>query len=115
MLDIRGLLRAFRHAGAGWKTGIRTQQSFQIQVAVGFVVLLAVAFLSMDALVRAVVVLVVATVIAFELFNTALERLANVVSPGFDPSIRDMKDLSAAAVLTMALGAVAVGLLIFWG
>ena len=59
------------------------------------------------------VALSIGLVISAETFNTAIERLADVVQPEQDSRIRDVKDLAAAAVLFCALAAAAVGLIIF--
>lgn len=48
-----------------------------------------------------------------ELFNTAIEFLANVVSPNIHPEIKKVKDVSAAAVLIAALGSAAIGGIVF--
>jgi diacylglycerol kinase (ATP) len=49
-------------------------------------------------------------VIAAELFNTAIEALADRVQPQQDPAIRIVKDCAAAAVLVTCLAAVAVAI-----
>jgi diacylglycerol kinase (ATP) len=36
--------------------------------------------------------------LAFETMNTAIEKLCNKLTTDFDPKIRDIKDLSSAAV-----------------
>jgi len=59
------------------------------------------------------VVLAIMAVWMAEALNTALEFLADVVSPEFHPLIRHAKDVAAAAVLISAVGAVVVGLLVF--
>mgnify|MGYP002068708530 FL=1 len=46
-------------------------------------------------------------------FNTALECIADKVSPGFDPMIGRAKDVAAGAVLLFVAASVAVGLIIF--
>jgi diacylglycerol kinase len=50
---------------------------------------------------------------AAELFNTAIEKLADTVSKDFHPSIKFVKDVSAAAVLLSALAAFITGAIIF--
>lgn len=57
--------------------------------------------------------LCIAGVLAAEAFNSAIEALADKISPQKDSLIGKAKDLGAAAVLIMALGSVAVGLIIF--
>jgi len=56
----------------------------------------------------AMVALTSSAVIAAELFNTALECLADHLHPDHHPQIRIMKDCAAAAVLVAAAGALAV-------
>ena len=55
----------------------------------------------------------IATVLAAEVFNSALEALARAFGPERHPRIRDALDMASAAVLVAALGAVAVGLGVF--
>ena len=45
--------------------------------------------------------------------NTALERLADLVSPGFHPLAGKAKDIAAGAVLLAVLAAVSIGVIIF--
>jgi len=51
-------------------------------------------------------------VYALELVNSAIERLADKISPERDPDIGKIKDLTAAAVLITAIAAAIVGLII---
>jgi diacylglycerol kinase (ATP) len=48
-----------------------------------------------------------------EAFNTAFELLCDVVSPEFHPAVRTAKDVAAGAVLASAIGAAAIGALVF--
>ena len=56
------------------------------------------------------VLLASAGVIAAELFNTAIEGLADELHAQAHPAIRIAKDCAAAGVLVAALGALAVAL-----
>ena len=56
----------------------------------------------------ALVLLISSAVIAAELFNTAIERLADQLQPELHPQIRVVKDCAAAAVLVLAVGALCV-------
>lgn len=60
-----------------------------------------------------VVVLCFGLVLMAEAFNTAIERLVNLVSPDFHPIAGDIKDVSAGAVLITAIAAAIVGLIVF--
>ena len=59
------------------------------------------------------VVLAVVGVWTAEALNTALEFLCDVASPEFHPLVEKSKDVAAGAVLIAALGAVAIGILVF--
>jgi diacylglycerol kinase len=48
-----------------------------------------------------------------EVFNTAIEKIMDFISPDYHPAVKLIKDLSAAAVLVAALTALATGGLIF--
>jgi diacylglycerol kinase (ATP) len=48
-----------------------------------------------------------------EALNTAFELLCDVASPEFHPLVKKSKDVAAGAVLLSAIGAVAIGLVIF--
>lgn len=59
------------------------------------------------------VVICIAAVFAAEAFNTAVERLVDIVSPDYDRRAGAVKDVAAGAVLLTAIGAAVVGLLVF--
>jgi diacylglycerol kinase (ATP) len=58
----------------------------------------------------ALVSVAAAGVLGAELFNTAIEHLADHVHPALHPQIRVVKDCAAAAVLCAALGAIGVAI-----
>jgi diacylglycerol kinase len=57
----------------------------------------------------ALVLLASAAVLAAELFNTAIEHLADLLHPEESPGVRIVKDCAAAGVLVTVLGALGVG------
>ncbi len=59
------------------------------------------------------VVLCIGIVISAEIFNTAIEHIANFIQPNQDIKIKHIKDLGAAGVFTTALASFIVGLIIF--
>ncbi len=58
--------------------------------------------------------LAISAVWAAEAINTALELLADAVSPDHHPLIGKAKDAAAAAVLVAAIAASVIGGLVFW-
>ena len=57
--------------------------------------------------------LAIVSVWTAESLNTALEFLCDVASPEFHPLVEKSKDVAAAAVLICALGAAAIGAIVF--
>ena len=60
-----------------------------------------------------VAVLCFGLVIGAELFNCAIERLADIAHPEWDERVGKVKDIAAGAVLATAIAAAVVGLIIF--
>jgi diacylglycerol kinase (ATP) len=98
-----------RFALAGFVHALRAESSVKIQVGALAVVVLTLLILRPSPAWWALVLLASTGVIAAELFNTAVEHLADHLHPEIHPSIRVVKDCAAAAVLVAVLGAVAVG------
>jgi diacylglycerol kinase (ATP) len=101
--------RRLGFALSGLAHAVRGERSLQTQLGVLVVVILALAYLRPPAVWWALVSLCAAVVLAAELFNTALEHLADHLHPEQHPQIRIVKDCAAAAVLCAAVGAVGVG------
>lgn len=60
-----------------------------------------------------IVLLCYALVLAAEAFNTAIERLVNLISPNYHPIAGDVKDIAAGAVLICAIIAAIIGCVVF--
>jgi undecaprenol kinase len=94
----------------GLAHALRAERSLRTQLACLVVVAAALAYLQPPAVWWALVSLGAAGVLAAELFNTAIEHLADHVQPDLHPHIRIVKDCAAAAVLCAVLGAVGVAI-----
>jgi len=94
--------------------GLRAERSLRTQVVVSIGVAVALLILRPAPLWWALVIACSTAVVAAELFNTAIERLADHLHPQLHPEIRVVKDCAAAAVLCLSVGAlgVAVALLV---
>jgi len=60
------------------------------------------------------IVVAVFLVWAAEAFNTAVEQVCDLVSPGYSIAVKRAKDVAAGAVLLSAISAASLGLLTFW-
>ena len=70
------------------------------------------AWLQLDSMRWAILILTAMLVFAAEFFNTAVEAIVDLVSPEHHPLAKIAKDVAAAAVLVGACGAVLIGLLL---
>jgi undecaprenol kinase len=104
----QSLLRRVGFALAGVMHGLRRERSVRFQVVILVLVFAALAVLRPEPIWWAAVALAGAGVLAAELLNTAVETLADHLSPEFHPQIQVVKDCAAAAVLVCAIGALVV-------
>ena len=93
----------------GLTQALRTEASFRVQALACVAALLVLLVLRPPAVWWALVMLASAAVLAAELFNTAIEHLADLLHPQQSPGIRLVKDCAAAGVLVAVLGALGVG------
>lgn len=105
--------RAFRYAGNGLRRLVEGEAHARIHAAVAVAVIAAGAVMGLTATEWCLVAICIGAVFAAEAFNTAVEKLADKVNPGYDPLIGAAKDIAAGGVLAMAGTSVIVGLVIF--
>lgn len=110
---VRRVLRSFGYAAEGLAVMLRTQPNFVVHTIVAILALTLAAILGLSPVEFTVILLTIALVLVVECLNTALETLCDLVSPGVHPLVKRSKDISAAAVLVAALGAVGVAIVVF--
>ena len=93
---------------AGIRHALRAERSFRTQTAAAAAIFGVLLWLRPAPVWWALVGLVCAAVLAAELMNTPLEHLVDHLHPEQHPSIKIVKDLGAAAVLVLSLGALVV-------
>ena len=102
-------LPAFKGIGSAFKS----ERNLRLHlIAVVFVTITSIAF-GISITEWLIILVLFALVIAMELINTAIEKLSDVVQPEKDDRIRIIKDISAGAVLWVAIIALIIGFLIF--
>ncbi len=110
---IRYQLKSFGYAFTGLKTLILGERNMRIHVLATFAVVALGCWRSLDTTRWCFIVIAIALVWISEAFNTAIERLCNAVSKEYHPLIKQVKDISAAAVLIAAVIAIITGILVF--
>ncbi|MCM1320284.1 MAG: diacylglycerol kinase family protein [Muribaculaceae bacterium] len=105
--------RSFVYAWAGIKALVWSEHNARIHVCVAVGVIIAGAVLGLAAWEWVAIALCIGGVLMAEGFNSAIEALADKVSPDTHPLIKRAKDIAAGAVLLFVMAAVATGLIIF--
>lgn len=103
---VASALRGIRHAA-------RTQRHLRAHLIIAAALFLIAAWMGLSAVEFAVLAVTVGLVLAAELLNTSVEMLTDQLHPNAGSMPAAVKDVSAAAVLTTAVLAAAVGGLVF--
>jgi diacylglycerol kinase len=106
-------IKSFGFAINGIKFCFKNEFNFKIHILATMIVLVLGIVLSISITEWMIVIACIAIVLMAELFNTAIENLCNKIEPNIHPQIKIIKDVSAAAVLVVAIAAATIGILIF--
>ena len=109
----RSWAHKFSDAFRGLKRAVRSQSSFAVHLAVAALAVALAAILRVSAGEWCLLAGAIATVLAAEIFNSAIESLARAFGPGWNPRVRDALDMASAAVLMTAVGAAVIGMIVF--
>ena len=110
---IKSLAASFYAAGRGIAHAVRCERNMRIHLMFMAYVLIFGAIGRVGAKSFAMFFLCFSAVISAEAFNTAIERLCDMLQPGFDRRIAVIKDISSGAVLVCAVCTACAGLVIF--
>ena len=111
--DYKKQLRSFRYAWQGIRQCVGREQNLSFHLIVTVLVIGAGFVFGITPGEWTAICLCIGLVVSAELFNTAIERLVDLVSPQRHPLAGQVKDIAAGAGLVCALAAIAVGLIIF--
>jgi diacylglycerol kinase len=109
-----GFLKSFSNALRGIGTVWREERNFRIQIFAGVSVILLSFILSLSIIEKSILVLLVIIILSLEMLNSILERFIDVLKPRVHSYVKDVKDIAAGAVLVSSLGALTVGIIIFY-
>lgn len=109
----RNFWQSLAFAFSGVRRALQSQRNLRLHVAIAAAVVIAAFALRINRSEWAIVVALTVLVIGLELLNTAIEVLVDLASPASHPLAKVAKDTAAGAVLVVALGSVAAGLIIF--
>ena len=110
-LHARG--QSFKWAFEGIRDFFKSEPNALIHFVITVMVVSVAAILDVRDMEWVALIIVMGMVWAAELFNTAIEKTMDLLSPEKDPRIKFIKDISAGAVLITAFIAIITGLIIF--
>jgi len=112
--SLAGRARSFGYAFAGVAFMLRTQHNAWLHLIATVLALGLGAVFKVRADDWRWLITAILMVWSAEAFNTAVEYVCDVVSPGYSEVVKHAKDIAAGAVLISAVCALAIGLITFW-
>jgi diacylglycerol kinase (ATP) len=110
---MKKLIRSFGYAFKGVAYAAATQLNFRIHLTAAILAISLGFILHISVDEWEWVLLSITLVLVAEIFNTMIEALTDLVSPGFNEKAGHIKDMSAGAVVITAVFALTTGLIIF--
>jgi diacylglycerol kinase len=111
---MKKFLNSVRCASSGLRYAFAAERNIRVHLLVFILVLISSIVLEISKFEFLLILAVSALNFSLELVNTAIERLADKVSPEYDKQIGVVKDVMAGAVLVSSIFAVIIGLIIFY-
>jgi len=108
----RNIFESFRFAFSGLWYALRTQRNTRIHLTIAAAVVVLGLWLGLPLTQWAVLALTIGFVLVSEMLNTVAEMLVDLLSPGYHPLAKVIKDVTAGVVLLTAVVSVIVGLLV---
>ena len=111
--EIKNLGHSFKYAGIGIWSSFKSERNMKIHVFVMCLVIIFGIILKINVREWITCIILFAIVIAGELFNTAIETTVDMISLEKSHQAKLAKDISAGAVLILAIASAIIGLIIF--
>lgn len=108
------LLKSFIYAFQGMAAAFREEPKIRLHALAAILVLLFCWTFNFNAFEWIISIVCIFLVLAAELFNTAIEKLADVVTKEHHEGIKQTKDIAAAAVVCTVFCAVLVWIILLY-
>ena len=113
MRKMKKIRNSFKYAIEGIWTSFKTERNMKIHIFIMILVIIAGIILKINKSEWIICIILFAIVIGSELFNTSIETIVDMVMPEKNEKAKIAKDVSAGAVLVVAIGTAIIGLVIF--
>src|SRR3982751_3822778 len=113
-MQIMKTIKSFGPAWRGMKSAIASENNFRVHLLAAVVVIAMGIYLHIELNHWLWLIACIGAVFSVEYLNTAIEKLTDLASPGYNELAGKVKDISAGAVLTVSIASALIGGLIFW-
>jgi undecaprenol kinase/diacylglycerol kinase (ATP) len=106
-------IKSFGYAFNGLKVLVIEEHNSRVHISASILVIILGVYFKINLIEWLFIVASIGAVISMEAINSALEGIADFISPDYHELIKKIKDLAAASVLVSALATFLIGLIIF--
>jgi diacylglycerol kinase len=111
---MKAFFKSFVYAAEGIKHCITKDRNFIVHCCAAVLVIIAGFVFKVNATEWMILAINIGLVIGFEMLNTSIEKICNLVHPQHHPFVKIIKDVAAGAVLLVAIIAAVCGCIIFY-
>ena len=111
--SLRKRLKSFGFAFNGLVILLREEHNSRIHFIAAFITVFIAFWLKISAIEWVAIVFAIGFVITLEIINSAIENMADFISPEKHEMIKKIKDLSAAGVLVGSITSLIIGIIVF--
>lgn len=111
---MRKQILSFKCALRGLSNTIKSESHMRFHMVAGFYVLLFSLFYDFTPAQIALLVVLIASVMVAEVFNTSIEEICNLTADRYEPLVKTAKDAAAGAVFVISVASVVVAVMFFW-
>jgi diacylglycerol kinase (ATP) len=112
-MQIIKTIKSFGPAWRGMKAAFASENNFRFHLLAAVVVVAVGWYLHIELNHWLWIVACIGAVFSVEYLNTAIEKLTDLASPGYNELAGKVKDISAGAVLAVSIAAAIIGAMIF--
>ncbi len=111
--ECKKIINSFKYAIEGFISSFKTERNMKIHILATIIVIILGILLKLNTIEWCICIISIVLVVSTELINTAIETIVDMISPEKNPKAKLVKDISAAAVLAMAIASAIIGFIIF--
>lgn len=109
----KNILYSFKYAFTGIISSIKKERNMKIHISIMTIVMLLGIVLKIQKIEWIICIILFGLVISLEMINTSIEIVVDMVMPNKNENAKNAKDISAGAVLIVAITSLIIGLIIF--